>query len=79
MFGFNFYYFSIGRTILTKQPFVFDPNGDQDRQDLTSAYKFSEYSQLERLSLYNAVRGTELAKKYPVKPKTEKQLSDIMF
>lgn len=66
--------FSIGRTILTKQPFVFDPNGDQDRQDLTTDYKFAEYSQLERLSLYNAVRGTELAKKYKTQHNKTKKL-----
>lgn len=48
--------------LLTKQPFVYDPNGDQDRQDITSEYKAKEGSEAERLSLFNAVRGTEMAK-----------------
>lgn len=54
---------SVGRTILTKQAFIFDPNGDQDREDVTLQYKPPEGSKAERLSLYNAVRGTELAKR----------------
>ena len=48
---------------MTKQPFIFDPNGDQDREDVTLQYKAPEGSKAERLSLYNAVRGTELAKR----------------
>jgi transglutaminase 1 len=55
--------FSIGRLILTKQPFIFDPNGDQDRQDVTLQYKAPEGSKDERMALYNAVRATELAKR----------------
>jgi transglutaminase 1 len=55
--------YHIGRLILTKQPFIFDPNGDQDRQDVTLQYKAPEGSKDERMALYNAVRATELAKR----------------
>lgn len=34
--------FSIGRMILTKAPWIFDPNGDKDREDVTHQYKASE-------------------------------------
>lgn len=50
--------------ILTKQPFMFDYNGDRDRQDITIEYKATEGSRAERLSLFNAVRGTEAAKRF---------------
>lgn len=56
-------FLSIGRLILTKKPFIFDPNGDKDREDITDQYKAKEGSEAERLSLYNAVRGTHLAKR----------------
>lgn len=36
------YFRSIGRMILTKAPWIFDPNGDKDRQDITSLYKAKE-------------------------------------
>ncbi|KAJ8949951.1 hypothetical protein NQ318_002358 [Aromia moschata] len=53
----------VGKIILTKQPFLFDPNGDKDRLDITCHYKPKEESEEERLSLLNAVRGTAAAKK----------------
>lgn len=56
-------FLSIGRLILTKKPFMFDPNGDRDREDITLEYKAKEGTEAERLSLYNAVRGTERAKR----------------
>lgn len=49
--------------ILTKKPFLFDPNGDRDREDVTQQYKAAEGTEAERLSLLNAVRGTHLAKR----------------
>lgn len=55
---------SIGRMILTKKPFLFDPNGDRDREDVTNQYKAKEGTEAERLSLFNAVRGIHLAKRY---------------
>lgn len=55
--------FSIGRMILTKKPWIYDPNGDQDREDITNQYKAEEGTGAERLSLLNAVRGSELAKR----------------
>lgn len=33
---------SIGRMILTKAPWIFDPNGDRDREEITSIYKAKE-------------------------------------
>lgn len=32
--------------ILTKAPWIFDPNGDKDRQDITSLYKAKEGKQI---------------------------------
>ncbi|KAJ3662928.1 hypothetical protein Zmor_007242 [Zophobas morio] len=69
--------YHIGRTLLTKQPFIFDPNGDQDREDVTLQYKAPEGSKAERLSLYNAVRGTELAKSFFALP--DPGLEDVEF
>lgn len=34
--------FSIGRMILTKKPWIFDPNGDKDREEVTDQYKARE-------------------------------------
>lgn len=34
--------FSIGRMILTKKPWIFDPNGDSDRDEITDQYKNKE-------------------------------------
>ncbi|EFA00611.1 hemocyte protein-glutamine gamma-glutamyltransferase [Tribolium castaneum] len=69
--------YHVGRTILTKQAFIFDPNGDQDREDVTLQYKPPEGSKAERLSLYNAVRGTELAKSFFALP--DPGLEDVEF
>ncbi|KAF5290675.1 hypothetical protein FQR65_LT01965 [Abscondita terminalis] len=56
--------YHIGRIILTKQPFFYDPNGDKDRQDITQEYKAKEGSQAERVSLLNAVRGLQTAQSF---------------
>lgn len=50
--------------LYTKKPWIFDPNGDQDRENITLEYKAKEGSPEERLSLYNAVRASPLAKAY---------------
>lgn len=63
--------------ILTKKPFIFDPNGDEDREDITEQYKAVEGSKDERLSLYNAVRNTTRAKRYYDIP--EKAKEDVHF
>lgn len=63
--------------ILTKQPWIYDPNGDRDRQDITLQYKAKEGTEAERLSLYNAVRGSELAKSFYSLPSAG--LEDIEF
>ncbi|XP_046739313.1 hemocyte protein-glutamine gamma-glutamyltransferase-like [Diprion similis] len=69
--------YHIGRMILTKQPYIFDPNGDKDRQDITKDYKAKEGSDAERLTLYRAVRGTERAKKFYAIPDPAKE--DVEF
>lgn len=74
--------YHIGRMILTKAPWVYDPNGDRDREDITSLYKAKEGTELERLTLYRAVRSTELAKRFyslpsPAKEDVEFDLMDI--
>ncbi|XP_050352599.1 hemocyte protein-glutamine gamma-glutamyltransferase-like [Nymphalis io] len=56
--------YHIGRMVLTKKPFVFDPLGDEDRQDITSEYKHREGTASERLALMNGVRYSERAKRY---------------
>lgn len=38
----SLFFYSIGRMILTKAPWVYDPNGDRDREDITSLYKAKE-------------------------------------
>lgn len=63
--------------ILTKKPFFYDPNGDRDRDDITNMYKAKEGSEAERLSLLNAVRGTEAAKKFYSIP--DPGLEDVTF
>lgn len=63
--------------ILTKQPWIFDPNGDRDRQDITLDYKAKEGTEAERISLYNAVRGSELAKSFFQLPNSK--LEDVEF
>ncbi|XP_037873667.1 hemocyte protein-glutamine gamma-glutamyltransferase [Bombyx mori] len=56
--------YHIGRMVLTKKPFVFDPIGDEDREDITSQYKYKEGTASERLALMNGVRYSERAKRY---------------
>ncbi|XP_063626874.1 hemocyte protein-glutamine gamma-glutamyltransferase-like [Cydia splendana] len=56
--------YHIGRMILTKKPFLFDPLGDEDREDITDQYKHREGSASERLALMNGVRRSERAKRY---------------
>ncbi|KAJ8717052.1 hypothetical protein PYW08_005451 [Mythimna loreyi] len=56
--------YHIGRMVLTKKPYVFDPNGDEDREDITDQYKFREGTASERLALMNGVRFSERAKRY---------------
>ncbi|XP_076766977.1 hemocyte protein-glutamine gamma-glutamyltransferase [Xylocopa sonorina] len=56
--------YHIGRMILTKAPWIYDPNGDRDREDITALYKAKEGTEAERLTLYRAVRSTELAKRF---------------
>ncbi|KAL4705624.1 hypothetical protein ACJJTC_002010 [Scirpophaga incertulas] len=56
--------FHIGRMILTKKPYVFDPLGDEDREDITAQYKHREGTASERLALMNGVRYSERAKRY---------------
>ncbi|XP_015109544.1 hemocyte protein-glutamine gamma-glutamyltransferase [Diachasma alloeum] len=53
----------IGRMILTKKPWIFDPNGDRDREDITHEYKAPEGTRAERLTLYRAVRSIPSAKR----------------
>ncbi|GJQ79412.1 hypothetical protein Trydic_g16271 [Trypoxylus dichotomus] len=69
--------YHIGFMILTKKPWIFDPNGDQDREDITLQYKAKEGSPEERLSLYNAVRASPLAKTFYDLP--DEKLEDIEF
>ncbi|XP_029165902.1 hemocyte protein-glutamine gamma-glutamyltransferase-like [Nylanderia fulva] len=69
--------YHIGRMILTKAPWIFDPNGDKDRQDITLLYKAKEGTEVERLTLYRAVRSTEVAKRFYSLPSPGKE--DVEF
>ncbi|XP_068992552.1 hemocyte protein-glutamine gamma-glutamyltransferase-like [Neodiprion pinetum] len=62
----------VGRMILTKAPFVFDPNGDGDREDITFHYKAREGTREERFALYRAARSLNGARKiYAIPEKAE--------
>lgn len=68
--------YHIGRKILTKQPWIYDPNGDTDREEITNQYKSAEGTESERLTLYNAVQKTERAKRfYDVPDAVQSQLT----
>ncbi|XP_003707216.3 hemocyte protein-glutamine gamma-glutamyltransferase-like isoform X1 [Megachile rotundata] len=69
--------YHIGRMILTKAPWIYDPNGDRDREDITSLYKAKEGTEAERLTLYRAVRSTEVAKRFYSLPSPGKE--DVEF
>lgn len=47
---------NIGSQILTKKPYIFDPVGDKDKEDIISSYKNTEGTPEERTALLNAVR-----------------------
>ncbi|XP_017784889.1 PREDICTED: hemocyte protein-glutamine gamma-glutamyltransferase-like [Nicrophorus vespilloides] len=53
--------YHIGRMILTKQPHIFDANGDKDRQEITNQYKAKEGTPAERYFLNKAVRCSRFA------------------
>ncbi|XP_071450028.1 hemocyte protein-glutamine gamma-glutamyltransferase-like [Hetaerina americana] len=69
--------YHIGRVVLTKAPWIFDPNGEMDKEDVTDQYKAKEGTEAERLSLMNAVRGTDRAKRFYALPSTAKE--DVTF
>ena len=69
--------YHIGRKVLTKKPFVFDPIGDEDREDITALYKYKEGTTSERLALMNGVRFSERARRYYAVISTLK--SDVKF
>lgn len=56
---------------------MFDPNGDRDKMDITLQYKEKEGTEDERLSLLNAIRGTEAAKRFYALP--EPDMEDMEF
>jgi transglutaminase 1 len=47
--------------ILTKKPWIYDPNGDRDRDDITDAYKNKEGNDetSNRRSLYDSLLPSE--------------------
>ncbi|KDR22723.1 Hemocyte protein-glutamine gamma-glutamyltransferase [Zootermopsis nevadensis] len=65
--------YHIGRMILTKKPWIYDPNGDRDRDDVTEQYKNKEGTKAERLTL----RASERAKRFYMLP--AKSREDIDF
>lgn len=69
--------YHIGRMILTKAPWVYDPNGDTDKEDITYLYKAREGTPAERLTLYRAVRSVDLAKRFYSFPAPGKE--DVVF
>nr|QVD39275.1 Hemocyte protein-glutamine gamma-glutamyltransferase [Schistocerca gregaria] len=69
--------YHIGRMILTKAPWIFDPNGDKDRQEITDQYKYKEGTKSERLALMNAVRSVDRARRFYMLPTQSHQ--DVEF
>ena len=63
--------------IITKAPWVFDPNGDTDKEEITDMYKSREGTEEERLSLYRAVGSISISKKFYSLPDPEKE--DVVF
>ena len=55
---------SVGRMIVTKAPGMIDDRGSADAEDVTDSYKPKENSFTERLAVYNAVDGSDLARRY---------------
>lgn len=69
--------YHIGRRILTKAPWIFDPLGDEDCDDIIDQYKAPEGTDMERIALLNAVRGSARAKRFYDVPPPEYE--DISF
>lgn len=69
--------YHIGRMIITKKPYVFDPIGDDDYEDITDQYKYKEGTASERVALMNGVRHSERAKRYY--SAAEEMNNDITF
>jgi len=69
--------YHIGRMILTKKPWIYDPNGERDRDEVTDEYKNREGTKAERLTLLNGVRASERAKRFYMLP--SKSRVDIDF
>ncbi|XP_063218712.1 hemocyte protein-glutamine gamma-glutamyltransferase-like [Bacillus rossius redtenbacheri] len=69
--------YHIGKMIYTKHPWIFDPNGDTDREDVTRNYKAEEGTPMERLSLMNAVRNLTRAKEVFEIPSVSRE--DMVF
>lgn len=63
--------------ILTKKPFVYDPNGEEDCENIIDQYKAPEGTTDNRLSLLNAVRNTTRAKRFYDVP--EETINDVSF
>ncbi|CAG9854836.1 unnamed protein product [Phyllotreta striolata] len=53
--------YTVGRTIVTKKVGPTDDDDDKDMEDITHLYKNQEGSELERLAVFNAVRGVPKA------------------
>ncbi|XP_061720968.1 hemocyte protein-glutamine gamma-glutamyltransferase-like [Cydia pomonella] len=67
----------VGQMVLTKKPLVFDPLGDEDCEDITDQYKYSEGSTAERVALMNGACHSERAKRcYELASKVK---SDVSF
>ncbi|XP_069699505.1 hemocyte protein-glutamine gamma-glutamyltransferase-like [Periplaneta americana] len=69
--------YHIGRMILTKKPWIYDPNGDRDREDITEIYKNKEGTKAERLTLLNGVRASERAKRFYMLPTKSREEIDF--
>ncbi|XP_012257376.2 hemocyte protein-glutamine gamma-glutamyltransferase-like [Athalia rosae] len=67
----------VGKLILTKAPFMFDPNGDRDREVITQNYKNLEGTEAERLTLLRAARSTDSARRFYSIPDQAKE--DVEF
>ncbi|KAK9506647.1 hypothetical protein O3M35_008542 [Rhynocoris fuscipes] len=68
-----------GYELATKKPFIFDPNGDRDKDDVMNQYKHHEGSKEERLALYRAAMKCGPRSSEVFELEDAKQIEEIKF
>ncbi|KAK9506648.1 hypothetical protein O3M35_008543 [Rhynocoris fuscipes] len=68
-----------GYQMLTKKPFIFDPNGERDLDDVMDQYKNPEGSKEERLALIRAAMNCGSRARQVFEIEDAKQIEEIKF